>query len=191
MERYLPDSPGGRNRSLFALARYLKGKQPNATQSDLRAVVSEWHRLALPVIGTAEFSVSWGDFMRGWGAVRVPFGSVLNNLLMEIDMTAELPSGLLALGYQEKGYLLIRICKQLQRNAGDGVFFLSARQAGELIGACHTDAAKMLYALVTDGVLELVTRGAGKMASRYRYVWPDEAAGDPANHRRCADAEAA
>ena len=171
--RHLPEGIGERNRRLFDLARHIKGLMPDAPKADLRGIVAEWHRLALPNIGTAEFTESWGDFQRGWDAVHTPYGSVLNRILGEIDMTEKAPESLVSLGYGDKALLLCRICKQLQANAGDGPFFVSARQAGELIGLHFTDASKVLYALVADDVLELVKKGAGKAASRYRYIWPE------------------
>ncbi len=173
LTRHLPDNIGERNRRLFDLARHLKGLMPDASKADLRGLVTEWHRLALPKIGTASFAESWGDFQRGWDAVQTPFGSVLNRIIGEIDMSEETPESLLNLGYDEKAILLCRICKQLQVNAGDEPIFISARQAGELIGLHYTDAAKVLYALVADDVLKLVKKGAGKIASRYRYIWPE------------------
>lgn len=169
--RYLPDNIGQRNRCLFELARHLKGLVPNASKQELREIVAEWHRLALPNIGTSGFTESWGDFHRSWNAVHTPYGSVMNRILAEIEITDRPPSSLVSLGYDDKAVALCRICKQLQANAGEGPFFISARQAGELIGLHFTDASKVLYALVADGVLSLVKRGAGKVASRYRYTW--------------------
>lgn len=171
--RHLPEGIGERNRRLFDLARHIKGLMPDATKADLRGIVAEWHRLALPNIGTAGFAESWGDFQRGWDAVHTPYGSVLDRILGEIDMTEKAPESLVSLGYDDKALLLCRICKQLQANAGEGPFFISVRQAGELIGLHFTDAGKVLYALVADDVLELVKKGAGKAASRYRYIWPE------------------
>lgn len=173
IQTYLPEMEGQRNKCLFNLARYLKGKTPKASRSELRAIVERWHELALPVIGTKDFITTWSDFQRGWEKVKVPYGSVLNEIMGEIDMNDDIPQSLVNLGYEQKGYLLIRICKQLQFNAGDEPFFLSARQAGELLGIHYTDAAKYLHALVLDEILELVKRGAGNKASRYRYIWPE------------------
>ncbi len=172
--RFLPESVGERNRCLFNLARYLRGVMPDATRPALRTIVGQWHQFALPVIGTAGFASSWGDFQRSWESVHTPHGSVLNSILEKTDMAGEIPESIAALGYREKDYQLVRICEELQRHAGGAPFFLGARKAGELIDAHFTDASKMLHALVTDGVLELVKRGAGKVASRYRYIWPGE-----------------
>jgi len=57
----------------------------------------------------------------------------------------------------------------LQAHHGDAPFFISARQAGDVLGIHFTDASKMMAALVTDGVLQLVSKGVGKVASRYRF----------------------
>lgn len=186
---YLPESVGERNRCLFKLARYLRGVSPDSTKLELRQIVEQWHQIALPVIGTVGFTASWGDFMRSWEYVHTPHGSVMDSILEKIGMADEIPASIAALGYGSKDYQLVRICEGLQRHEGDAPFFLGARKAGELIGIHFTDASKMLHALVTDGVLELVKRGVGKVASRYRYIWPEEvAAVIPDDHRQRAAA---
>lgn len=169
----LPSTDGERNKCLFQLARYLKGVKPDAYSADLRVAVAEWHRLALPVIGTKEFSTTWADFLRGWDKVTSPHGVVMNAILQAVNMDGGTPASIMGLGYGAKSNLLVRICKHLQRHAGAEPFFVSARQAGELIDMDFSDAAKVLQALVADRVLELVKRGSGKQASRYRYIWPE------------------
>ena len=93
----------------------------------------------------------------------------MQTILTEIDSSVPLPTGILALGYGTAGNQLVRVCEALQCHHGDEPFFISARQAGEVLGIHFTDASKMLAALVADGVLTLVTRGVGKMARRYRF----------------------
>ena len=192
LPRFLPNSPGQRNNCLFNLARWLRSQSPTGTPDDYRDLVAEWHRLARPNIGTASFLVSWNDFRRGWNAVRHPFGEILNAAVEKASsMTTPIPARLAALGYSDVDWLLVRICAELQRNAGSEPFFLSARTAGPLVHCHFTDAASMLRTFVEDGVLELVTLGSGAAASRYRYVWPDEAAADRGDHQQRADQEAA
>lgn len=166
----LPTSEGERNRCLFSLARYVKGTRPDATREQLRAIVGEWHRLALPNIGTKEFSVTLTDFLRGWASVKHPHGATLNTIIESIDFAAPLPDGIEALGYGPAGNRMVQICAALQAHEGEQPFFISARQAGDLTGLHFTDASKVLAALVADGVLELVKRGTGRVASRYRYI---------------------
>lgn len=168
----LPANEGERNRCLFELARRVKGERPEATREELRAIVQEWHQLALPVIATKAFSVSWGDFERAWRSVRHAHGETLRAALDGVDIHACLPEQLQALGYGEHEAPLLHVCKALQVHAGNEPFFIGARTAAELLGhSDHSTAAAMLRAFVADGVLEMVSKGAGKVASRYRYVW--------------------
>lgn len=166
----LPTREGERNSCLFQLARHIKGQQPNATRDELRTLVNEWHRLALPIIGTKDFAVTLTDFMHGWERVKQPHGAMLRTIIDGIDFATPLPSSIHALGYGEAANRLVYVCIALQRHEGETPFFISARQAGQLIGLHYTDASKVLTALVADGVLSLVSRGAGRVASRYRYL---------------------
>ena len=168
----LPSDEGQRNKCLFELARFLRGTRPELTPGDLRPIVQEWHALAGPNISTKEFSISWMDFMRGWEKVKHPYGETLASALKGLEDMA-LPESLATRDYGEKTERLILICRQLQRNEGDKPFFISSRQAGELVDLHFTDASKALSCLVYDGILELVKKGVGNQASRYRYIWPE------------------
>ncbi|WP_287877864.1 hypothetical protein [Acidovorax sp.] len=167
----LPSAVGQRNKCLFELARYVKGVNPQATRDELRSIAHEWHTLALTVIGTKEFAVTWTDFMRGWDRVRQPHGETMKSIITKIDHNTPLPQGIDALSYGTQSQHLVRLCMALQAHEGDAPFFISARQAGEVLGVHFTDASKMLAALVADGVLTLISKGAGKVASRYRFAW--------------------
>ncbi len=168
----LPDHAGQRNHCLFELARYVKGKHPDATRQELRDTVRGWHDLVLPVIETKDFSITMTDFMRGWEKVRQPHGIIMSAIIANIDTTPP-PVGIETLGYGDAGLKLVKICAALQEHHVPEPLFLSARQAGELLGIHFTDASKMLAALVADGVLVLVSKGVGKVASRYRFAWPE------------------
>jgi hypothetical protein len=166
----LPGGPGERNACLFRLARIVKRDMPNATTADLRAIALEWHRQAVNKIETKEPAASIDDFIRGYHAVKTPMGQTMTTII-EAAETAELPTGIESLGYGPAALRLVRLCVALQAHHGDEVFFLSAREAGEYAGLHFTDAAKVLSAFVRDGVLALVSRGAGNKASRYRVAW--------------------
>lgn len=166
----IPTEEGQRNKALFELARHLRGEIPNASLYELRPIVQEWHRLALPVIGTKDFGITWADFSRGWEKVQFPTGVVLDNALQGFERDS-LPEGVQVLGYGEYGNALIKICLRLARYHEPEPFFISARQAGELLKMHFTEAAKLLSALLKDGVIDLVEKGAGKRASRYRWAF--------------------
>lgn len=167
----LPKQEGHRNKRLFDLARWLKGTRPDATREEQRAIVQEWHRQAISVIGTKDFSTSWAEFLSAWDKVKNPHGQEMERILGGIDHTAALPSGIVALGYGVRAMHLVRVCQALQAHHGDDPFFISARVAGGVVGICHEEAALMLRAMVADGVLALVSKGVGRVASRYRYMW--------------------
>lgn len=166
--RTMPKSAGERNRCLFELARLVRASWPDATAQELRSIAEQWHDSALPTIGTKEFLTTWHDFSRGLESVRYPAGTTLRQIIGEIDMGAPIPDSIVSLGYSTKAIQLFRICQRLQEQAGNEPFFLSSRQAGELLELHYTDAAKMLWALKTDGVINEISKGAGNKASRYR-----------------------
>ena len=168
IERFIPTAIGQRNRSLFALARHVKGRKPDATRAELREIVTRWHALASPTIGTTGFAESWGDFMRGWDKVRFVEGAMMAELLQDLDGDP-LPDGLPG-DYEPRTLRLVRICGRLQRKAGNDPFFLGARTAGNLLGVHFTRAASMLHALVADHVIDGVSCGTltHRRASEYR-----------------------
>ena len=166
----IPRNEGERNFRLFELARWAKGTMPHATREELRYIVQLWHQQALPVIGTKPFAASWADFERGWAAVKHPYGETMNSI---IEGLPPLPPGIAALGYGAPETSLVRVCLALAMHHAPEPFFLGSRRAGELMGLHFTDAAKVLTALCADGVIEVVTKGAGAKASRYRYIWSD------------------
>jgi hypothetical protein len=164
----LPVGPGRRNRCVFHLARRLKALLPEATADELRPIVSEWHRRALPVIRTKAFTETWADFVIAWGRVQVPFGSSLAPI---VEMARMMPPPAAALKYDEEHVrLLVAICVSLQQFHGTGPFFLSCRKAGEVIGVSKSDASRLLRMLVFDSVLEVVNAGSygTNTATEYR-----------------------
>ncbi len=173
ISRTLPTAEGQRGRRLFDFAREVRTLLPNATPADLRAVAAEWHRQALPVIGTKALEVTITDFLNAHDKVRIPHGAVMEQIATHAEQ-APLPAGIEALGYGDAGNNLVRLCVALQANNGAEPFFLSARIAGDQVGLHFTDASKVLWLLVRDGVLDLVSKGVGRKASRYRYVWQAE-----------------
>ena len=166
----IPTEVGQRNDRLFSLARHVKAMRPAPTPDELRCIVRAWHVQATPAIGTLGFTVSLAEFMSAFDRVKQPHGATMGAIIGSID-NIPLPGGIDRLGYEAAGNLLVRICAALQAHEGAGVFFLGARQAGELVGVPFTDANRMMQTLRLDGVIELVTKGAGKKASRYRFVW--------------------
>ena len=169
----LPNAEGQRNQCLFQLARFLKAKFPQATAKEMKPYVIWWHSQHIEVIGTVSFLESWTDFTRGWDKVKVPYGQSMSSVFESIDLGMPIPKHLINMGYDQRSFKLLLVCRQLQIISGDAPFFLSARTAEEVINYHFTGASKMLAAMVTDGILRLISKGSGHKASRYKYIWED------------------
>jgi hypothetical protein len=137
----------------------------------LRPIVLGWHNHFINEISTKSFSETWTDFRRGWLKIKVPYGQGIETIIESIDLDIPIPQTFIELGYGAKEFKLLLICQQLQLTHGEEPFFLSARMAEKLINYHFTGTAKMLDALVSDGFLELITKGKMGEASRYRCIW--------------------
>ena len=76
---------------------------------------------------------------------------------------------------QPKLRLLVALCRELQREAGDRPFYLSVRTVEELIGVSKSQAGRWLNGLVLHQVLERISRGdlIKRKAAEYRYIAKD------------------
>lgn len=163
----LPTREGERNDRIFALARNLKARFPDVTPKALKSIVQDWHAKALPFIRTKPFEETWAEFCYGWDNVKYPAGIVFSEVMENLPM---LPKNMDGVGeFGEKGDRLLQACLGLSQLNKDGVFFLSCRKAGELLGCSHTEAAKLLRVLVRRNVLEIVRPGTNREATRYRF----------------------
>jgi hypothetical protein len=161
----IPYTVGQRHRALFELARWVKGREPNATRERMLKIVRYWHAKYLHIIGTKEFEVSWLDFQYAFSRVEKPFGTTLESILRNLPSPPDTPELHI---YGAKAIHLMRICMALQAYYGTEPLYLSCRTAGELIDYNHTDTAKLLQIFIFEGWLTLVKAGAGSKASRYR-----------------------
>jgi len=135
----------------------------------MRPYVREWHRRALPVIQNArEFVDEWEDFSESWGKVRTPKGEGVMTEVLERARAA--PDDRMAEEYGDKMGLLVAICRELQKEVGDGPFYLSSHKAGHMLGISPKRAWKWLRLLCREGHLAVVERGNQGRATRYKYV---------------------
>jgi hypothetical protein len=171
----LPTAPGLRHRQVFELARALKAVPSlfDAGPKSLKQYVRQWYQLALPVITSKEFDETWADFVIAWPKIKFPKGSEPMSRILAAAVQAPIP--VVAEQYDHpKTRLLISICRELQRTAGDNPFFLDCRTAGRMIEAEHTTAWRWLRVLEADGVLFATDRGskATRKATRFKYLPP-------------------
>jgi hypothetical protein len=167
----LPSGEGQRNKCLWELARQLKRLNPNAGAAELKGILRDWHRLALPIIRTKPFDETWVDFTRAWERATHPAGCG-----RWADAVAIADSGRVlsrAAEYDTEPFQrLVRLCAALDQVHGGGRFFLGCRRAAEYLGVAHRTAAGILKTLRFDRVLSLEDdrKQSGLRAFEYRYL---------------------
>jgi len=165
-----PPGPGRRNRQVFELARGLKAVPglADANPDDLKPIVQLWHSRALPNIETKGFTETWIDFLRAWPRVRSPKGAAVA-AAMQRALRAPMPRA--AEQYEEEPLQkLVMLCRQLALESGNGVFYLSCRSAGDVLGASRFQANNWLFLLDHDGVVKQLNKGSRWLAAEYRYL---------------------
>ena len=173
IKQTIPSKKGYRNFLIFQFCRWLKGMEEfeQLPVRTLKDIVKEWHRQALPYIGTKPFDETWADFTYGWPRVKYPKkGDGMLKLATQRAMNSQ--NKLVAESQYDapETQLLIRVCYELQKLRGTESFWLSCYDAGGIIGLSHTEANKRLQMLVADEVLRLLVKNTTKKATRYRYI---------------------
>ncbi len=176
INRTLPPMHGKRNKHVFRFARALKGIPAlrDITRENLailRPFVHEWFTRALPRIITKDFGTTWGEFGYGWGRVKFPEGEDAVAKALERAEGTEPP--LWSKDYSSTHRLLASLCRELQRAARDGPFFLSNELAGDLLEVDKGTANRWFHAFINDGTLVIVEPPSTGKATRYRYVADD------------------
>ena len=175
ISKTLPTGPGQRHHCLFRLARKLRSI-PGFDGKPAASVISyvrNWYEQALPFIRTKDWLENWGDFAEAWDRVRYLEGTDKMTELIKRAATSPPPAFAHELGITSTGaLLLIRVCRELQREAGAKPFFLSARKAAEVCDTNPMTAWRWLRGLAACGVLQAVSVGnnTSRKASEWRYL---------------------
>lgn len=151
----LPTMEGERHQCIFRMARHLKSipSLRSADAGSLRPIVAQWHRRALPAIGTKPFLATWAEFVQAWKRVKAPAGQGAIETAIQ-RAVASVPRPTVTKLYGEGPIVLLAaLCRELQRIVGDGEFYLDCRAAARLIGVDHVTAWRHLDVLCADGVL--------------------------------------
>jgi len=173
IERTVPTKGGKRHRQIFEFCRELqaipefRGRSAKA----FRQIVREWHRRARPYVQTKGWEETWLDFVEGWGKVKNPKGEEPIAMLFA-QVAAMAPPAEAEQFDTPEVKLLVGLCRELQRTAGKGPFYLSSRAAGGLLGRSHVQVSRWLRLLCMEDILQRVSKGsnATREASRYRYL---------------------
>lgn len=170
----LPNTEGQRNKRLLNFAGILKAIPGYADKplKALKPVVRQWHQKALPTIETKAFDPTWSEFVAAWpgadadkamAAVAVPF-----------KRAKHAPDPSICADYDDANTrLLVRWCRELQRDHGQEPFHLACRTAGFFIGMSWRTASARLKMLVADEVLAIAVKHTTYNSTRYYYVAED------------------
>jgi hypothetical protein len=162
----VPIGPRERHKCLFELARFLKGRLPDAEEDELHEILQAWHASVQAVIRTKEFADSWAEFVGMWPKVTTVHGEVLDELVSA--PLPDLPAWMRGHRFGQRGDKLLRICLALAEHHSPDPFFLASRPIAPYLDCHFTHVASILGALVTCGYLDLVEQGGLGTASSYR-----------------------
>lgn len=173
----LPKEHGTRNRKIFDFARALNSLPQfvDAEPKQLRNIVKLWHKRALPKIRTKEFEETWIDFLKAWPRIKYKIGDEPMAKIFEKAVKLEPPNvAVEKYPTNHKVQILVSLCRELQRAAGENPFYLAARTAGRLLDVSHMQASRWLFLLESDEILKVVCKGgtaeAARKATRFRYI---------------------
>ena len=163
-----------RDHQLFNLCRYLKAIPGVASRPAraLHSIVKDWHRRALPAIGTKPFDDSWVAFCRAWDNYRDGAGT----LIALYDRALKRPRPRAAAEFYDGPdsplVKLLALCRELDRHHGGQPFPLPCREAGFLLKLSHDAANAYLNQLCRDGFLDRVNPAdfGRRRAAEFRYV---------------------
>ena len=173
----LPTEYGTRHLKIFYFARELYS-MPEYTDADpkqFKTAVREWHKRALPNIRTKEFEETWIDFIKAWPKIKYKIGDEPMARIFETAIQLEPPKiAMEKYPQNNKLKILVSLCRELQRAAGNNPFFLSVRTAGKLLGVSHMQVSRWFFLMEADGILKVVVKGgtaeSPRNATRFRYV---------------------
>ncbi len=172
----LPTGPGQRNRKVFLFVQHLKAipQLAHADPQALEPLVKEWHTRARPFTsGLSSFAETMTDFFIAWKRAKFAAGAKVIGPIFQRAVVAELPEVARRYDDEPKLQLLVSLCRELQRSAGDSPFFLSCAKAGELMDLQPMTIWRWLELLKAHKVLELTTKGTTGLKGRageYRYL---------------------
>jgi hypothetical protein len=139
-----PHGPGQRNGCLFTLARKLRSLPGVTDPESCESWVHRWWTVALAVIRTREWSVTWADFCHAWESVERPTDRDLIARTMDrVGAAGGTPA--------EK---LERLGREMASWSADGTFYLDVRRVAGWLGLKRMKAWRLLrkvFEVAKDG----------------------------------------
>lgn len=164
-----PNRIGQRNYQIGRFCRALLNVVPHdAPPAILYNAFRYWHAMALPMIGTKEFEVSFREFRAYWAKTEVSMADSFPMTTMKDAVRTSTDTG------ANRTESLLAACRALAEISPDGSFFLSCRTAGEILGVSHMTAKRDLRKLLECGLLRVdrlgFQDGTTRLANRFKVV---------------------
>ncbi|HZU37725.1 MAG TPA: bifunctional DNA primase/polymerase [Gemmataceae bacterium] len=163
----LPTGPSMRHDCVFDYVRRLKAIPGlEDSQETQQWLAQRWFRSAYPFIGTRAPERTERDFLDAWKRCRCPYGMFLPTIFVAARASPD-PS---VRGNARLG-ILAAACRHLHELHQGRPFFLSCRDAGELLGVSRQTALKDLQRLEALNCLRMVNKGHYKLKGSHATEW--------------------
>jgi hypothetical protein len=156
--------------AILLLCRHLKGACRNGEgPDDLQVYFDLWFKKYEYQLDCYDCEDAWVSFCVVWDKAKFPIRDTLAIATARVKSDCIIWRPELA-GLSPKLRLIGQLCYELQQLLGDEDFFLSAENAGKVIGVNKSQGGDYLKQLQAKKVVELTRRGFTGRASHYRYV---------------------
>lgn len=178
IRRTRPTQVGERHICIFDFAREVKsmpgnvGKPATAFKNEFIRFYDSCDDIMNTPGDVIPFDAAYEDFKEAFVKVRHLKGDKpLQDALERAKASPDPPECSKFRSPQAK--LLVKICRELQRAAGDNAFFLSSEDARRLLGLSQSMQAYRLFkSLLSGEIIAIARNGNERRATRYRYLIP-------------------
>jgi hypothetical protein len=164
------------NRTVFVVAQYLKGlDMPEArTFVDLKPAFRQFYdQLNGLLVDEFEepltFGQAWAQLTELWPKVKYAKGALLEQARARAKGYTK-PRPEIAWCEDQPIQDVVNTTYELKELRGDGHFFLSTYQAGDIMGRNQKMGRAVMQMLTTEGIYRLVERGNRRKATLYEYT---------------------
>ncbi len=174
-----PDDQHQNHHRLFLLARGVraleKQQERELSHAELETLFDRWYRRAEPfLLDGQNRDEYWFEFLDALEHVKCPLGEDVITLAWERAQNSKVPKVAEQFVHPQIR-MLVSLCRELQRSAGESSFYLACRTVARLFHlTTHTTAALWLRGLTKCKIIRETEKGGPQTnkASRYKYLHP-------------------
>jgi len=164
------------NRAVFIIAQYLKGRDMSEARTvvDLKPAFKQFYDRLDGLLKDESgeplsFGRAWAQLTELWPKLKFAKGEMLDRARERAKGYAE-PRPEIAWCDDESIQELVNTTYELKKLRGDGRFFLSGYQAGEIMHRNQKAGRAVMHMLVTEGIYRVIENGNRYKATLYEYT---------------------